>query len=186
MKNEDDDLEIDDILSRMKNDGPRRKKVNGKRKGNRVELELCKLLTDEFEVDFSRSVGSGALSTRRWGHMPEHAKATLTGDICVPEKFKWVVECKGGYDDNVDFSSVMEDGCACIDNFIKQSNRDAATSGRLPIIMWKRSRQPWLAILRYEDAAGIELKHYMRYDDWIVVSLKKLLSNTPREFWFVA
>ena len=113
---DDKDLFVEDIFD---NASPQRKQaVNSKKKGNRVELELCKKLTDHFGVDFSRSVGSG----NRWGqvnYLPDHARKTLIGDICVPEHFKWVIECKGGYDTDVDFSSVLDGGCSRIDEFIE-------------------------------------------------------------------
>lgn len=51
----EEDLEVDDILG---NENRRKKKVNGKKKGNRVELELCKKLTKHHGDTFSRSVGS--------------------------------------------------------------------------------------------------------------------------------
>ena len=90
------DLEVEDILEHH----VKKKKVNGKQKGNRTELHLCKMLTKHFEEEFSRALGSGA-RTSQVAHLPEHAKKTLTGDICVPEGFKWVIECKGGYEDDM-------------------------------------------------------------------------------------
>ncbi len=177
--NFEDDIEVEDIFA---NAARRKKKVNGKKKGNRVELQLCKKLSKHHGETFSRSVGSG----NRWGqvsHMPAHAKQTLVGDICVPENYKWVIECKGGYDDDVDFSSVFDGGCARIDSFIKQSEHDAKTSGRLPIIMWKRSRKPWIAMIRKSDFKQ-NLEYQMVYKDWIIVSLDQLLKNTTKDFWF--
>ncbi len=78
-----DGLEIEDLLE---NNKEKKKKVNGKQKGNRTELHLCKLLTKHFGDEFSRALGSGA-RTSQVAHLPEHAKKTLTGDICVPEGF---------------------------------------------------------------------------------------------------
>lgn len=173
-----DDLEIDDL----KNMETKKKRVNGKRKGNRVELELCKKLTKHFSREFSRSVGSG----NRWSqvsNMPAHAKSTLTGDICVPEGFLWVVECKGGYDDDVDFSSVLDGGCARLDEFIEQSTQDAEQSGRKPIICWKRSRKPWIAAVRKDDCP-VDFEYSVCYRDWVIGSLDYLLSNTKENTWF--
>lgn len=175
----EDDFIVDDIFE---NQERRKNKVNGKKKGNRVELELCKKLTKHHGDTFSRSIGSG----NRWSqvaYMPQHAKQTLVGDICAPEKYKWVIECKGGYDEDVDFSGVMEGGCSRIDNFIEQSEKDAQTSGRLPIIMWKRSRKPWLAIVRAKDFDK-QLTYQMCYKDWTIMSLNVLLENTEKGFWF--
>ena len=140
-----DNFQVVDILK----NADKQKRLNSKVKGNRVERNLCKLLTAHFGRNFSRSVGSG----NRWGQvtcMPEHARQTLSGDICPPENFKWVIECKGGYEDKIDLNSALDGGCACLDEFVRQSAKDADFSHRKPIIIWKRSRKPWLAMLRRE------------------------------------
>ena len=41
----------------------KKRKANGKKKGDRCELQLVKVLTKRFGEGFSRSVGSG----NRWG-----------------------------------------------------------------------------------------------------------------------
>lgn len=172
-------FEVDNILEPTE----KKKKINCKKKGNRVELELCKKLTARFGETFSRSVGSG----NRWGqvtNIPEHAKQVFSGDICCPETFRWVIECKGGYDNDVDFSGVHEGGCSRIDEFIKQCLHDAEISHRNPIIVWKRSRQPWVAILRQIDVDVSGLDYYTKYRDWVVVSFDTLLNNTKKDFWY--
>jgi Holliday junction resolvase len=178
-----DDLEVEDLFN---NDEPSKKKINGKKKGNRVELELCKMLTKRFGKEFSRSVGSG----NRWSqvkNMPDHAKTALLGDLCPPTGFKWVIECKGGYDDDVDFSSILYEGSSRVNEFIKQSGKDAEQSGRKPLICWKRSRKPWAAILRKEDVDLSLFKYYIHYQEWTVVALEKLLlAYSDDEYWFEA
>lgn len=177
---ENDELEIEDLDANLN----KKKKINSKKKGNRVELELTKILTKHFNQSFSRSVGSG----NRWGqvtNMPSHAKATLTGDICPPEGFLWVIECKGGYENQIDLNSVLDDGCACLDSFIKQSIHDNKESGRKPIIVWKRSRKPWLTMIQEKELVGIPTFDYsLKYKDWVMIPLMKLLEITSKEFWF--
>lgn len=176
-----DDLEVEDLMA---DDGKEKKRVNGKRKGNRVELELCKLLEKHFGRAFSRSVGSGNRGSQV-SYMPSHARKTFTGDICVPEGFKWVVECKGGYDNDVDFSSVLGGGCFRIDEFIKQSKKDEKQSGRKPMICWKRTRKPWIVFVKKSHVDVKNFKHHFAYNDWIVVSLNELLSLYSEDsFWF--
>jgi len=174
---ESDDLFILDLFK------PKRKSLNSKKKGNRVELELTKLLTAKLKKSFSRSVGSG----NRWGqvsNMPSHAKSTLTGDICPPENFKWVIECKGGYEDKIDLNSAIDDGCACLDDFIKQSLHDHEACNRKPIIIWKRSRRPWLAMVRSIDLPAIDFTCAFRYREWMIVPLVRMLDECAEDFWF--
>lgn len=174
----EDELDIDNILE------PKtvKKKVNAKRKGNRVERELCKLLTKRFETEFSRSVGSG----NRWSqvhHMPEHAKKTLVGDICVPENFLWVIECKGGYEKDIDLNGVF-DGNSRLDSFIEQSENDEGQSERKPVIFWKRSRKPWLAMVRENNCPNFDFEVSVNYKNWRIIKLEELLDNTNDDFWF--
>lgn len=92
MAEEVDDFNTDNLLPQKK------RKADGMKKGNRTELELVKMLNRRFGGDFSRSVGSG----NRWGqvqHLPRHAQEVFSGDLIVPEGFKWVLESKGGYQD---------------------------------------------------------------------------------------
>jgi Holliday junction resolvase len=180
---DEDGMFIEDVLGDL---DKRRRKVNSKKKGNRVELELTKILTERFGKNFSRSVGSG----NRWGqvfNMPTHAKQTLTGDICPPEGYLWVIECKGGYEDKIDLNGFVEN-IAQLDAFIAQSTHDAKESGRKPIIMWKRSRKPWLTMLRLEDMGAFDyrllLPVHLVYNGWLMVSLEKLLAATKDDFWF--
>jgi hypothetical protein len=178
---DDENLEIDDILANSN----KKKKINSKKKGNRVELALTKILTAHFSKSFTRSVGSG----NRWGqvkNLPDHARTTLTGDICPPEGFKWVIECKGGYEDVIDLNSVVVGmDCAMLNSFIKQSMHDHEQSGRLPLIVWKQSRLPWMALVRevdVQDHAKYNTRLY--YKGWIALPLTQLLQNTEERYWF--
>jgi len=177
---EDQDFDIEDILE----SNTKKKRINSKRKGKRVELELCKVLSKHFKKQFSRSVGSG----NRWGqvtNLPKHARDTFTGDICPPEGFKWVIECKGGYENDIDLNGVLDGGCARLDDFIKQSERDAKQSGRLPIIIWKRSRKPWLAMLLQKDLDNKrKFKYRFYYREWVIVPLMEMLEGFKEDFWF--
>lgn len=177
-----DALDVDDILAA---EGPK-KRVNGKKKGNRVELELCKLLEKRFGRKFTRSVGSGNSWFRMGASMPSHAKMTLTGDLCPPEGFLWVIECKGGYDADIDASSLLVEGSARLNDFIKQSTKDHVEAGRKPIICWKRSRKPWMAVVRKVDLPDTGVfKYTIQYQDWVIVSLDKLLLHfKDDDFWF--
>lgn len=181
---DENDLQIENLIdSKPKN---KKKKVDGKAKGDRTELQLCKLLSKHFNEEFSKAPGSGA----RWSQvafLPEHAKKTLTGDVCVPEKFKWVIESKGGYEDDIDLNSVLDDGISRIDTFIEQSTRDSAYCGRKPLICWKRSRKPWLAMILLNDLQPYDeniFPYRIHYQEWLMLPLEQLLAKTERKFWF--
>jgi hypothetical protein len=179
----DEDLQIENILEKKQS----KKKVDGKAKGNRTELNLCKLLSAHFKEEFSKAPGSGS----RWSqvaYLPEHAKKTLTGDVCVPEGFLWVIESKGGYEKDIDLNSVCDGGISRLDSFIDQSLRDAEYCGRKPMICWKRNRKPWLIMIKLKDLSSCKEKIFpyrIHYREWIILPLEDLLNKTQNNFWFL-
>lgn len=152
---------------------PKKAKVNGKKKGSRVELELAKLLTAHFGEPFSRSIGSG----NRWGQkvqLTEQAKQVFTGDLVVPENFKFTIESKGGYD-GIDLNSVFVSGNSELQEFMNQAMDDSKRCGRKPMLCWKRTRKPWLAFLLTKDLAGHDFEYSIKYGPWTGVALDHLL-----------
>src|ERR1700730_5697038 len=150
MENEVDDFFIDDLLKDRKKRKKRR--ADGKKKGNRCELELVKIFNQRFGEGFSRSVGSG----NRWGQvsfLPKHAQEVFSGDLIVPQGFKWALESKGGYQ-NIDINSVFVDGSKQLDEFLDQVTKDAERCGRKPMLCWKRDRKPWLAFVPTKELDG--------------------------------
>lgn len=170
MPNEFEDLDdfiTEDVISKKK------KKVDGKKKGNRTELDLTKVLNKRFGQGFSRSVGSG----NRWGqvdYLPKHARDIFSGDLVVPEGFKFVIESKGGYD-SVDMSTVFVKGSKEIDSFLDQVTSDSERCKRKPMLCWKKTRKPWLAFLLSKDLEGYDFSFSMKYKEWTVVALDHLL-----------
>jgi hypothetical protein len=163
----DDFVNEDDILANKK-----KKKVNGKKKGSRTELDLAKILIERFGQGFSRSIGSG----NRWSQaqLPKHAAEVYSGDLVVPKDFKWVIESKGGYD-GIDMSSVFVRGNSELDGFLEQATSDSKRCGRKPMMCWKKTRKPWLAFVMNEELVGKDFKYSMKYGKWTAVALEHLL-----------
>lgn len=163
--NEFEDYEIDkDFLS----DKTKKKRKNSKDKGNRGELTLVKLLNTRFNTqEFSRVVGSG----NRWSHVAVVAKHYL-GDICSPPNFKYLIECKFGYP-QIDLCNTFDNGIPQLNEFLKQAEKDAGMAGKEPLVCWKKNHQPWLAVVKGLDRT---FDYQLKYNDWVMVSLTKLLS----------
>jgi len=181
----DSDLQIEDLLSSPAGK-EKKKKVDGKAKGDRTERGLCKLFTSHFGEEFTKAPFSGA-RTSQVQNLPEHAKMSMTGDLCVPEKFGWVVECKGGYESDIDLGNVIDGGGSPrLESFFSQSEGDAASCGRKPLVCWKRNRRPWIAAVRSCDLGDLEqsFSSKLDYNGWVLVGLEKLLAITDRSFWF--
>lgn len=178
-----DNQEIDDVLAGLEAGG-RKKKVNSGDKGDRTERKLCKILSARFGRPFERAVGSG----NRWSQVKEltaSARNVLVGDVVCPEGFLWVLECKGGYEADVDLSSLFVNGNKTIDKFIEQVAADSARSGKDPMLLYKRNLRPWLCgvptrTLPADAAFGYRLV----YRDWSFVALERVL-ELPEAFFFV-
>lgn len=176
--NVDDDFdgyEVDDLLKKG-----RKKGVDGGNKGKRVERGLVKVMTERFGVGFSRALGSG--NRTKQVYLPRHAKETLTGDLCCPPGFKWVLESKGGYND-IDLNGVFTRGCGKLDAFLHQVTKDSDICGRQPMLLWKRDFKPWIAFVRTADLDGRQFKYMLKYDEWTAVLLDHLL-ELDDEFFF--
>ena len=176
--NEDweNDYEVDDILKNEK----KPKKVNGNSKGKRTERSLANILNKRFTSGFSRTVGSG----NRWAqvkNLPQHAKDTLTGDLCCPEGFKFVIESKGGYS-KFDLNNIFDKGNSDLDEFIEQVSKYSERCEKKPLLIWKKNHKPWLAFVKSQDLEG-EYKYKIIYRDWVIVPLKELL-ELPDSYFF--
>lgn len=160
-----------------------KRKVNSKGKGQRIERSLCKILEQRFGRPFERCVGSG----NRWSQVKELSPAmkdTLVGDIVCPPGFLWSLECKGGYEKDIDFNSILDGGCRKIDEFLRQVGADAERCGKMPLLAYKRDRMPWVAFVRIDDMPSMmDFDYRLMYRDWGCVLLEKLL-EAEDEFFF--
>lgn len=167
-------LDVDEIQPKKS------KKVNGKKKGNRTELELTKILSNRFKQNFSRTVSSGA----RWSQasLTEEATQVFSGDLVVPKGFKFVIESKGGYD-SIDMSSIFIKGNSELDSFMEQVTDDSKRCGRSPMVCWKKTRKPWLVFVLTRDLIGYEFEYAMKYKEWTGVALDHILKLNDDFFY---
>lgn len=142
------------------------KRKNSRTKGNTFERQIAKLLNDRFKTEeFSRSPGSGAFATTHT--LPEHLK--IYGDLITPQKFKFCIECKKGYNNQNLYS--LYNYSSDFWKFIEQCEKDSQKCSKVPMVIFKQDRQPTLAIIPLwievtEDIKYIEInnkKHYRVY-----------------------
>ena len=148
------------------------KRINSKNKGNRAELELAKILTQRFGLPFAR-VGVSSGARPKQVKLDGSAKHAFTGDLVVPDGFRFSVEVKAVNKD-VD----LLDSSALLDKFLTQAADDAASIEKIPLLCWKRNRKGWLAVLPERSVFGktIVFTHYYSvYREWIVCYLDTLL-----------
>lgn len=173
---EEEEQLVEDILSNRN-----KKKINSKKKGNRVELEFSKIMNKRFKGGFSRSIGSG----NRWGqnvYLPKHALDVYSADLVVPENFKFSLEVKGGYD-GIDLNSILSRGNSDLNKFLIQSFRDAEKCNKRPLLAWKRKRKPWLVFVLKKDVEGLDFTYSINYNQWIGLDLEQFIKLND-EFFF--
>jgi len=119
-----------------------KKKINSRTKGSTFERQICKMFNKRFNTsEFCRSPGSGAFATTH--SLPEHLK--IYGDIITPEKFKYCIECKKGYNNQNLYS--LYNYSSEVWGFINQCEKDSRKCYKIPMVIFKQDRQPTLAIV---------------------------------------
>ena len=156
-----------------------KRRINSKAKGNRGELEIAKILTKRFGKPFAR-VGVTSGARPKQVKLDGKATETFTGDLIVPEGFRFSIEVKA-VNKTIDFL----DRSALLDGFLEQAKTDAERIGKLPMLCWKRNRKGWIAAMHVKNMSKTGVPNYcVCYDRWFVMKLEALLELTPDEFWF--
>jgi hypothetical protein len=155
-----------------------KKRINSRSKGSAFERKICNLFNSTFETkEFCRTPGSGAFATTH--KLPEHLK--IHGDLITPEKFKFTVECKKGY--NKENLSSLFSSNSKLAEFINQAKKDSTKTDKPFIIIWQQDRSEILCILdKYILNNYLDIKSLI-YKDYIIVRLKDLLKEEIN-FWF--
>jgi len=165
------------------------KRINSKAKGDRAEREIAKILTEHFGVPFAR-VGVTSGARPKQVKLDGHAKKAYTGDLILPDGFRFSIEAKSVNID-VDFF----DESAAFERWLSQATEDAESIGKLPMLCWKVAYKGWLVALPIFAFTnyGSYGTYYVRYANnterwrwgWIIKRLDALLeANQEWEFWF--
>lgn len=163
----------------------KKKRKNSRTKGNTFERKVCKILNEHFKTtDFNRSPGSGAFANTH--KLPDYLK--VYGDLLTPKNFKYIIECKKGY--NKEGLGSLFNNKSDIFNFIEQASTDASKIKKNWIVIYQQDRKDTLAILNY-PLTNVCLNDNIRqviFGDkqtgfYIILKLDDLLSVTTDDFW---
>lgn len=146
------------------------KRINSRTKGNTFERKICKLLNEKFYTEeFQRSPGSGAFGTTHT--LPEHLQ--IYGDLITPQKFKFIIECKKGYN-KIFLGDVLSEKCEVYE-FFQQAITAANKAKRQPILIIQQDRKDVLCVMqgKVEGVISIQLPfmdlHMMYLEDLLLV-----------------
>jgi len=158
-----------------------KKRINSKKKGNRAELELAKILTKRFGVPFAR-VGASSGARVKNTKLPDNAVLVMTGDIIIPDGFRFgTIEVKSRKH-AINYRVQNK----ALDDIIEQAENDAVLTGKPPLICIKTNRLGWDVLIPVDVFNhGARLGDYfVRYASYLVYRLDVLLDATHDHFWF--
>ena len=123
-------------------DFSKKRRVNSKRKGSTFERKIAKMLNERFETkEFSRTPGSGAFATTH-KNLPEHLR--IQGDLITPATFPFVVECKNGYDVQLDDLFKRKSD---FKSFISQAQKDASHANKDWMVIYQKTRRMAMVVV---------------------------------------
>tara|TARA_R110002167_G_scaffold319086_1_gene524789 strand:+ start:115 stop:630 length:516 start_codon:yes stop_codon:yes gene_type:complete len=131
---------IDSILEF--GDFSKKKRVNSKRKGSNFERKIAKILNERFNTkEFNRTPGSGAFATTH-KDLPDHLR--IQGDLITPVTFPFVIECKNGYDVQLDDLFKRKSD---FKSFISQAQNDASHADKDWMVIYQKTRRMAIVIV---------------------------------------
>jgi len=158
--------------------------MNVKKKGNRGELKICKSLNERFGSGFNRVPNSGAYGATHL--LQESLSKALCGDIICPERFKFCIEVKNGY--NIDLQELFNNKACKFYSFIDQCLIDCKRTNLLPMIIYIKDRRKPLSIVLNEclNFNKVSCAFNFVYENkyWTILDFEQILNNAPLTFWF--
>ena len=150
-------------------------RVNSKRKGATFERKIAQKLNERFKTtEFSRTPGSGAFGSTH--QLPQHL--IVHGDLITPQNFKYTIECKNGY--NVELDDLFKPK-GDFYKFIEQAKQDARRANREWMVIYKKDRKKELVVV---DGPLGSLSHFICVDGKYYIYLLKDVLALPEGFWF--
>ena len=161
----------------------KKKKVNSRAKGNRFENKVAKMLNERFETDeFCRSPGSGAFATTH--KLPKHLQ--LYGDLITPERFRFVIECKKGY--NSEGISELLNPKSNTLSMIAQASRDSRKANKKFLLIVGQDRKDPIVFTedkptQISSSAGLLFEGYVEETKVYILRLENLLKSPTSHFF---
>ncbi|AXH72724.1 MAG: hypothetical protein [Caudoviricetes sp.] len=168
---------------------PKKKKVNGKKKGNSYEREISNKFSERFkevtgiEKSFRRNTDSGSFfggqnKTRTEQYDLNNA---CFGDIMTPVNFKFTLECKS-YHSAPTVASILKHNIKNWDEWIEQSESDAESANKKQFLVVKYNNIPEMVIIK-DDLTHLGVNYAIQYHEYKVYNLNDIL-QLPDDFFF--
>ena len=157
-------------------------KINAKKKGNRGELELVKILCERFgEGKFKRCPSSGAYvggaNRSSSENLTEAQKQAFASDIIAPENFRFSIEHKFYKNPFTVFD--LENKSSDINSWFGQVSGDAAFAKKEPLLIVKYNGKKRIAFSRNL----VDKDYILETKGWYCYWLEDLITLEDK-FWF--
>ena len=165
----------------------KKKRKNSRQKGNKFENDVCKILNERFKTtEFCRTPGSGAFATTHT--LPKHL--TIGGDLITPKNFKFLIECKKGYNKNLQIPELFS--CkSWISGVLYKVLAESEKYQKSPLLIIKQDRKEELVIIpsKLRPILWPTRNKFIEVNlsddwNWSIIPLKEILDNCPDSFFF--
>jgi hypothetical protein len=182
------DVDLFDIPDSPLENDKNKKRINSKKKGNRWELQICKLLGSAFDDEFRRVPMSGGFigkSNKMKNYfVNEGAVNNLTGDIITPLWFPFLIEAKN-YNDSPKLHNLLSIGDKDLDDWIKQAKDETKTAKKEWLIIFNMtSKRKSFAVIDFDkfystlkDKNILYPNNYIVYKGSLILDLDQFIKK---------
>jgi hypothetical protein len=183
-----DDIDLDDVPESPFDNEKNKKRINSKKKGNRWELQVCKILGSAFDDEFRRVPMSGGFvggrNKFRNYFVNENAQSQLTGDIITPEWFPFIIECKN-YNDSPKIHNLLSIGDKDLDDWVRQAKDEAKTAKKDWLIIFNMtSKRKNFAVVDFDrfyavlkDKEVVYPNNYFVYKGTLILDFEQFVKK---------
>lgn len=153
-----------------------------KRKGSALERDVAKDLSQRYNENFIRTIGSGSyvggVNASRKDVLTESQTRSHKGDVTPPETFHFMnMECKSYKDFN--FHQLFSQNCPLLDSWIEQC-LEPADEDDINVIVIKISYQgSYVCIERHND---IDNNRGLLYNNWVFFDYDVFFEDNEQVF----
>jgi len=162
-----------------------KKRSNSKKKGNRGEYDLVKILKERFpDKIWSRTFGSGAytggLNANHSKLLTEEQKLLFVSDIRCPKEFRFSIEHK--FYEKIDFYDLFNKSSNLF-SWYEQADTDAKLLNKSPLLIVKTNKHKRIVFVKL-DVAPRNLKPVFVHENRCCYWLEDFLT-LPDEYFFL-
>ena len=161
-----------------------KKRINSKKKGNTAERAIVKILNDFYKTEeFKRVPTSGMFGNIHSTNLSENEAKIFTGDVIVPDWFKYALEVKHYAD--IDLWKIMATGETQWDEQLAEEEKNLKISKKKGIILvFKKNRRDWMVMFKkdlFKKSLIVNSFPKIEFEEKIIIPFQMFLKNFMKE-----